>query len=37
MLVWTSDRVEITVKHVMMCSLCWLSDLGWIMVKLSFY
>jgi len=37
MLVWPNDRVEIMVKPVMMCSLCWPSDLGWIMVKRSFY
>ena len=36
-LVWPSDWVEITVKHVMMCSLCWPSDLRWIMVKPGFY
>ena len=35
MLVWPSDRVEITVKPVMMCSLCWPSDPGQIMA--SFY
>jgi len=32
MLVWPSDWVEIMVKHVMMCSLCWPSDSEWIMV-----
>jgi len=33
MLVWSSDRVEIMVKHVMICLLCWPSDLGWITIK----
>ena len=37
MLVWCSDQVETTVKPVMMCSLCWPSVRGWIMVKLGFY
>ena len=36
MLVWPSDRVEITVKPVMMCSLCWPSFLGRIIVKHGF-
>jgi len=33
MLVWPNDRVEVTVNSIMMCKLCWPSDLGWIMVK----
>jgi len=37
MLVWPSDQVEITVRAVMTCSLCWPSDPGWIIVKHSFY
>ena len=37
MLVRPSDRVEIMVKHVMMCSLCWSSDPGWITIKPGFY
>jgi len=36
MLVWPSDRVEITVNPIMMCSLCWLNDPRWITVKLGF-
>jgi len=37
MLVWPNDLVEIMVNVVMMCSLCWPSDTGWIAVKLGFY
>jgi len=37
MLVWPSDEVDITVKPIMMCSLCWPSDSRWIIVKLGFY
>ena len=28
MLIWPSDRVEIIVNPVMMCPLCWPSDMG---------
>jgi len=37
MLIWPSDWVEITINPVMMCSLCWPSDPGWIIVKPGFY
>jgi len=37
MLVWPSDWVEITVKLVMMCSLCWPSDPRWITINPGFY
>ena len=37
MLVWPSDRVDIMVKPIMTCLLCWPSDLRWIMVMTSFY
>ena len=35
MVVWPSYQVEIMVKPVMMFSLCWPSDPGWIMVNPS--
>jgi len=37
MLVLPSDRVEITINPVMMCSLFWPSDPGWITLKVDFY
>ena len=37
MLVWLSNRVEIMVKHVIACLLCWSSDPRWITVKPGFY
>jgi len=37
MLIWPSDRVDIIVKPIMKCSLCWPNDLGWITIKPDFY
>jgi len=36
MLAWTSHRVEIMVKPIMICLLCWPNDRGWITIKFSF-
>lgn len=37
MIVWPSDRVDIMVKSIMLYSLCWPNDAGWITIKLGFY
>ena len=36
-LFWPSDLVEIMVKPIISCLLCFPSDLGWITVKPGFY
>jgi len=37
MFVLAYDLVEIMVKPIITCLLCWPSDPGWIMVKSTFY
>ena len=34
---WPSDLVEIMVKPVITCLLCWPSDMVWIVVNHGFY
>jgi len=34
---WPSNLMEIMVKPVIKCLLCWPSDPGWMTVNLDFY